>query len=373
VIKKWHQSGEYVPYGEEELADLLCETKRQVHPWIRLNRVVRDIPSQYVTGGVDAPNLRQNVLKMMAARGERCRCIRCREVGDDTKAVESATLVTRPYEGSRAEEFFLSFESGPKETLLGFVRLRLPKARHFIRLPTPTNFPLKDDRKAPGRKGCTDSGSGECMDGECADDECGTVEAEEKEAVDSGIAGAIPFPELDGAALIRELHVYGQLIATKDKKGSSHPQHLGFGRRLMEAAEDIAAWRGYTRIAVIAGIGTRNYYRKLGYEVEGDGGFMIKRISIRHPQRLLRLCLFAAAFLAILMGLAACTAPLHGWVLPAAAGGAECLNPLGGRGMSHQGSAMRRASPWQRVRQVWGSTVGRGRKGRRHAEMASTC
>ena len=142
VIKKWHASGEYDPYGEDVLAELLCEIKQQVHPWIRLNRVVRDIPSQYVTGGVDAPNLRQNVLNMLAERGQRCRCIRCREVGDDIAAAATAELIKREYDGSDGHEVFLSFESGPQETLLGFLRLRFPpsangRGRFGGLLPSP--------------------------------------------------------------------------------------------------------------------------------------------------------------------------------------------------------------------------------------------
>ena len=79
-----YDAGTYTPYNEEALSEVLATAKRQVHPWIRLNRVVRDIPSQYVLGGVDAPNLRQDVLTLMTNRGERCRCIRCREVGNET-------------------------------------------------------------------------------------------------------------------------------------------------------------------------------------------------------------------------------------------------------------------------------------------------
>ena len=93
------------------------------------------------------------------------------------------------------------------------------------------------------------------------------------------------FPELTGAALIRELHVYGQMIATKsdnNKRGTGkdgQTQHMGFGRQLMAAAELEARKRGFLKVAVISGVGTRNYYRKLGYEMEGEGEFMTKVLA----------------------------------------------------------------------------------------------
>ena len=107
VIKRWYNAGDYVPYDEETLSEVLSEAKQQVHPWIRLNRVVRDIPSQYVLGGVDAPNLRQDVLNRMAARGQNCCCIRCREVGDDSAAAAAAVLIERAYDELFERDFFL--------------------------------------------------------------------------------------------------------------------------------------------------------------------------------------------------------------------------------------------------------------------------
>ena len=126
-----------------------------MHPWIRLNRVIRDIPSQYILGGLNVPNMRQDVLSVMAKRGTRmhnigcnnsnhrmvckliaivcgaglrCPCIRCREVGLDLhNAVARAVLIERQYKGSGADEHFLSFETeDTAHTICGFLRLRLP-------------------------------------------------------------------------------------------------------------------------------------------------------------------------------------------------------------------------------------------------------
>ena len=84
VIKRWFEAGKYVPYAETDLFELLLDVKAQVHPWIRLNRVIRDIPSQYILGGHNNPNMRQELIaEMMKRKGKKCSCIRCREVGAD--------------------------------------------------------------------------------------------------------------------------------------------------------------------------------------------------------------------------------------------------------------------------------------------------
>ncbi|GMG15367.1 unnamed protein product [Phytophthora fragariaefolia] len=232
VIKKWYDEGSYVPYPDDKLIDLLMDVKAEVHPWIRLNRVIRDIPSQYILGGMDEPNLRQVICNKMIARGTPCKCIRCREVKTDDVAISSAECVIRQYEANEGDEYFISFETPDRSKICGFARLRLSQS-----------------------------------------------------------AGGGVFPELEGAALIRELHVYGQLVAavSKSKKAAangaasdaegSHAQHTGFGTQLMMKAEEIARAHGYKKMVVIAGVGVRNFYRRLGFEVEGEGELMIKHLK----------------------------------------------------------------------------------------------
>jgi len=211
--------------------------KAKVHPWIRLNRVVRDIPSQYILGGINSPNLRQDILSVMKRRGTPCRCIRCREVKDNQDAIRSSELCIREYEASNGKEYFISFETPDRMTICGFLRLRIP------RLSGPP-------------------------DGASHETEI--------------------FPELQGCALVREVHVYGTLIPTSDQNASA-AQHVGFGRRMLEEAEVIARRHGLYKMAVISGVGARNYYKKFGYEmieagseengVTAYGDFQIKHIS----------------------------------------------------------------------------------------------
>lgn len=217
VIKKWHDKGLYESYGQEKIIEVILNVKRKVHPWIRLNRVIRDIPNQYISGGNNVTNLRQHLLQMLKDRGEKCKCIRCREVKGKKIDPKDIKLFVREYDASNGKEYFISFETKDESTILGFVRLRLIKnsSVDFIK-------PIRN------------------------------------------------------AALIRELHVYGNMVSLFKfgNKKNSKTQHSGFGKRLMKKAEEIAFSQGYKKIVVISGIGVKNYYRKLGYYSEGT--YMVK-------------------------------------------------------------------------------------------------
>lgn len=227
-IKEWYDAGAYKPYAEisyekeityadntqktittNALFELILEVKRNVHPWIRINRIIRDIPSEFIHGGYDSINMRQMLQSEMKKRGYSCKCIRCREVKNKKVDLSQAEFLVRTYESSEGTEYYLSYEIPHNNILLGFLRLRL-----------------------------------------------------------SDNAGIKVFPELEKTALIRELHVYGHVMPV-DKNSSESTQHQGFGRKLLLKAEEIAMEHGYSRIAVISGVGVRNYYRKCGYLDEG--------------------------------------------------------------------------------------------------------
>jgi ELP3 family radical SAM enzyme/protein acetyltransferase len=199
------------------LIDVLLYAQQIVPKWVRINRVIRDIPIKYVQAGCDCSNLQQYLLDIMKKQGQTCRCIRCREVKNKKIDYETAKLCVAQYKASGGDEYFISFEDQTESTLYGFIRLRLT----------------------------ADAGL----------DSRGTV-----------------FDELQNTALIRELHVYGQTIAVKGSSTESSSQHLGFGTRLLQKAEEIALQNGYGKIAVISGVGVREYYRKRGYT---DGQFFL--------------------------------------------------------------------------------------------------
>lgn len=217
-IEKWYKEGKYKPYAEELMTQLLYDTMLAIYPWVRTNRIVRDISSPYIIASANQPNTGQIVLDTLKKNKQHSMCIRFREVKEKDWDGNYITVV-RQYESSGGTEYFISAESKDKHTIYGFVRLRL----------TTPNTEI--------------------------------------------------FPELEGCALIRELHVYGKLNEVDDDR-ISNVQHKGIGKHLMSVAEGIAVQNGYKNIAVISGVGVQRYYEKIGFtrDSEGVGDFMIKYI-----------------------------------------------------------------------------------------------
>ncbi|RWS28598.1 Elongator complex protein 3-like protein [Leptotrombidium deliense] len=207
------KTGRYRSYPPSVLVDLLAQILALVPPWTRVYRVQRDIPMPLVTSGVEHGNIRELALARMADYGTTCRDVRTREVGiqeihQKIKPYE-VELVRRDYVANNGWETFLSYEDVKQDILIGLLRLR----------------------------------------------KCG------ENTFRSELQG--------GVSIVRELHVYGSVVPVQSKDPTKF-QHQGFGMLLMEEAERIAKEEhGSIKIAVISGVGTRNYYRKLGYELDG--------------------------------------------------------------------------------------------------------
>ncbi len=207
--------GEYRPYTTDELVHLIADVKPSIPRYCRVNRIIRDIPSTHVVEGNKRTSLRQDVQVEMARRGTHCDCIRCREVRAGIVKPAALRLDDLVYHPDGAEEHFLSFVT-PEDQVTGFLRLSLP-----------------DADSPPAETGTTSSITG--------------------------------LPDLDGAAIIREVHVYGQSLAVGSEQ-SGAAQHSGLGTRLLVEADAIARANGYRRMAVIAAVGTRQYYLERGFE-----------------------------------------------------------------------------------------------------------
>jgi ELP3 family radical SAM enzyme/protein acetyltransferase len=247
-IKRWFQLGKYEHYSEEELIKLIMKVKKNVPPWIRLNRVIRDIPTNYHIAGVEKPNLRQIIQHKMAKLGWKCRCIRCREPKNKdfaNKGIEDAVIMIREYSSSGGTEYFISMEHRELDIIYGFCRLRLSEKSGIV-------CAVKKN-KLGGKR---------------------IIHSEHQ----------VAFPELLDCALIRELHVYGTMNVVSENQQKT--QHRGIGKALLKKAEEIALTNGYVKAAVISGVGVRGYYRKRGYELENT--FMIKylkKIADIHPKQ----------------------------------------------------------------------------------------
>ncbi len=203
----WKQ-GKYRPYTDAELIETLAQAKRFTPPYCRINRVIRDIPAQYIAAGSTQSNLRVVVQQEMKTRGWKCECIRCRELRNERLEIGELEIRDYVYETDATTEHFLQYLT-PRGKLAGFLRLSLPH----------------DD-----------------------------VPREEI------------LPELHGSAMVRELHIYGPALEL-GASNNGNAQHSGLGRKLAEHAIGIARGAGFKRMAVISAIGTREYYRKLGFEL----------------------------------------------------------------------------------------------------------
>lgn len=215
-LYEYWKRGEFHPYTTQELVDLIADIKPTIPRYCRVNRVIRDIPGNNVVEGNTRTSLRQDIQSEMKKRGTVCQCVRCREVRGKVVEAETLRLDDLTYQAGSAEEHFISFVT-PEDGLAGFIRLSLP-------------------------------------------------------AKDSALTG---MSDLDGAALIREVHVYGQSLAVgAEQTGAA--QHLGLGTRLLEEADNVARKNGFSRMAVISAIGTRHYYLDRGFE-RGEY-YLVKKI-----------------------------------------------------------------------------------------------
>ncbi|MBE0689272.1 MAG: tRNA uridine(34) 5-carboxymethylaminomethyl modification radical SAM/GNAT enzyme Elp3 [Anaerolineae bacterium] len=198
-LMRYFRDGLWQPYTHDELLRVLVESFKRTPEYCRLTRVIRDIPSTDIVEGNKLTNFRQIVDNELERRGERCMDIRAREVRHTQVEAEALHLDEQWYTSSCSDEIFLQYITDDRR-IAGFLRLSLPNAA-----------PLID--------------------------------------------------ELEDAAMIREVHVYGQAVEIGDS-ADGRAQHTGLGTQLIERAADIARERGYAKLAVISAVGTRTYYRK---------------------------------------------------------------------------------------------------------------
>jgi len=243
LFEDW-KKGNFKPLTTEKAAELIAEFKKYVPEYCRIMRVQRDIPTFLTSSGIDRTNLRQYVEKICREKNINCRCIRCREAGANTREnqkfsrttkinntlnnnkiennnvninneIKNLKIKTTEYEASNGKEFFIAAEDEKKDIIFGYCRLRFPS--QFLRKEITKN-----------------------------------------------------------SALIREIHIYS-LAVQIGKKSADSFQHRGIGKKLMQKAEEIVKNNNKSKIVVIAGVGAKQYFEKLGYE--HDGPYMSKILN----------------------------------------------------------------------------------------------
>ncbi|KUK79275.1 MAG: hypothetical protein XD95_0500 [Microgenomates bacterium 39_7] len=205
-LMRYHQRGEWRPYTHEELLDVLSFCLMNTPQYCRITRVVRDIPSFEIVDGNKKTNFRQIAQQELERLEKSSQDIRAREIRNQQFELDNVFLDVVKYQTENSTEMFLQYvvEVDRVKRILGFLRLSLPKNNSFIE-------------------------------------------------------------ELISCAIIREIHVYGQVVGLGKKSGGK-AQHLGLGTKLLEKASELAREAGYKKTAVISAIGTREYYRGRGFE-----------------------------------------------------------------------------------------------------------
>jgi elongator complex protein 3 len=208
-LENWYRDGRYRPYRDEVMIDLLVAIKVLIPKYVRVSRLMRDIPTKFIIAGSRDLAMRGTIRKEMEQAGLRCSCIRCREYGHrrrDGWTIGEPRLTRLNYETLGGREIFLSYED-ENETLFGLLRLRVN-----------------------GQK-----------------------------------------------AIVRELHIFGSEVPL-GKRLEQGAQHHGLGEGLLREAERIA-WEDFKahRLSVLSGVGAREYYRSLGYRLEG--AYMVKELG----------------------------------------------------------------------------------------------
>ncbi|MDN4185808.1 MAG: tRNA uridine(34) 5-carboxymethylaminomethyl modification radical SAM/GNAT enzyme Elp3 [Dehalococcoides mccartyi] len=220
ILEEWWKEGRYTPYPSDTMTGLIADTKTLVPPYVRISRVLRDIPAVFIRAGLK-DSLRDGVRQILESRNQKCRCIRCREYGHRQRKGQTSgepALRRLDYQASGGKEIFLSFED-TSDTLYGLLRLRIPQ----VSLPVL-------DKKYGGKTG-----------------------------------------------LVRELHVYGTELSLGEQ-GEQSAQHRGLGRKLLAEAERLVRDEyGLSSLAILSGVGAREYYRSLGYELVA--GYMCKYLG----------------------------------------------------------------------------------------------
>jgi elongator complex protein 3 len=208
-LEGWYLGNRYQPYGEDELVDLLMAITGLIPKYVRISRVMRDIPSKFIIAGTRDLALRETIKKKMAQVGLHCNCIRCREYGHRLKdgwVIGEPCLTRHDYQTFGGREVLLSYED-EGETLFGLLRLRI----------------------------------------------------------------------LEGSTVVRELHIFGPEVALGERLERA-AQHHGLGEKLLHEAERITRMEfKIDRISVLSGVGAREYYRSLGYHLEGY--YMVKELG----------------------------------------------------------------------------------------------
>jgi len=221
LLERDFKLGKYKPYTLKQTEKLLFDIFKIIPEYCRVMRVMRELPPEFIVSGTTRISLRKDITEKLLKTKAKIKEIRFREIGfaqQYMKKIDNKIKLKKiEYNAGGGKEIFI--QAVNKDNILfGLLRLRIPN---------------QED---------------------------------------------IKINELKNCALVRELHVYGKAVQIGKKGKKILEQHRGIGKELMSVAEDYVKNNcSLNNIAVISGVGVRDYYRKLRYKLKGN--YMIKKIK----------------------------------------------------------------------------------------------
>jgi elongator complex protein 3 len=263
-LAKIHKLINYKPYTEEQTREILIKMMNLIPNYCRVMRMMREFPKEKVVEGLERLDLRKDIEANFREKHVKIKEIRMREIGFNKEVDLNAKLKITEYESSNGKEFFLEFVNDD-DILFGLLRLRI-----FDDLRSPMARDINGSKSAFGQDFSVkkDVNMGKFIS-----------RLKYKNALEI----SSPFFVAGGKennrakrAIVRELHVYGQAL-NLGQHGKGVSQHMGIGKLLMQKAEEITKENNVNKLSVISGVGVREYYKNIGYELEGD--YMVKRME----------------------------------------------------------------------------------------------
>ena len=277
-LEKVYWKGQYKPYTRQETERILIAMLKEVPRYCRVMRIMREIPPQYIVAGTTRIDLRREIERELRKedlrrsaytlkgtspklRSKGVKEIRYREIGfamNRGEVNKNLKMKITRYKASEGKEYFLEIVNRD-DVLFGLCRLRIYPAHPALELGS---LPLTIDS--------SQSASLDCLLKKDLlikkQNNNGFLVNNFKESRN------LSRDKFGNQAIVRELHVYGP--ALKLGEDGLISQHRGFGKMLMEKAEEIVRKKGVKKLRVISGIGVREYYKKLGYELKET--YMVK-------------------------------------------------------------------------------------------------
>ncbi|MDD5700153.1 MAG: tRNA uridine(34) 5-carboxymethylaminomethyl modification radical SAM/GNAT enzyme Elp3 [Candidatus Nanoarchaeia archaeon] len=253
-LAKTHGIIGFKPYDEEQTRGILTEMMRLVPEYCRIMRMMREFPREKLIGGVEKLDLRKDIEYDFRKSKEKIKEIRMREIGFNKNENSGMKLKIIEYDASDGREFFLEFVN-EEDVLFGLLRLRL-----FNDSGTDED---NDNKIALRLKRGDIKNSREVNNKKRGDNFPVNLKSNLQKR------GDIKFSK----AIVRELHVYGHSVKIGQKEEHAS-QHTGLGKALLDKAEEITREHRIKELSIISGIGVREYYKKLGYELRGF--YMVK-------------------------------------------------------------------------------------------------